>query len=142
LFGEIDVRCHLVPHAAEGDFTLAFADDYVREACALSATMRSRVLVIVVPPPPCEEPPYRSGYPVRGTFDERIQMFRRLRTALADAVEESDGPMRAFLVDATDLLSDRTGGLGAEFTDDNHHANRQGAERIRDLVRNSRQSWV
>lgn len=128
--GEIDVRCHLVPHSRSADFDLSFVRDYVAAGCALASTMGATVAVFAVPPPPSEDCPAVPDFPIRGSFDERIAMFTSLRAAVKSAVDEG-GPVRAILLDATDELTDDVSALRSDLTDDGCHTNARGVSVVR-----------
>jgi lysophospholipase L1-like esterase len=133
--GEIDVRCHLVPRAARPDFSLDFVRAYVRRCRELAAAMGAPTLVIVVPVPPSDDCPRNPMYPIKGTIDERVQIFGELRRAVAKAVAEAGPTPRVELLDATELLADDTGALRSELTDDGCHTNARGVRLVRASVR-------
>jgi lysophospholipase L1-like esterase len=133
--GEIDVRCHLVPRSTQPGYSLDFVADYVRQARALAAEIGAPSLIIAVPVPPSDDCPKNPEYPIKGTIEERVGVFRELRRALIQAVAATgDGP-EVRLVDATELLADDTGELRSELTDDGCHTNATGVRLVRTAVR-------
>jgi lysophospholipase L1-like esterase len=132
--GEIDVRAHLVQRSKSVDFDLTFVADYVRNARRLADLIGATCVVFVVPVPPSSTWPVFTDFPINGSIDERIAVFRQLRTALAKAVAELEGPPTAVVVDATDLLVDSSGALSGELTDDGCHTNSDGSKFVRDRL--------
>jgi hypothetical protein len=132
VFGEIDVRCHLVSRMdANGALDLGFVSDYVARACELALTTGATQAVFAVPPPPSIDAPALLGYPIVGSFEERTAAFRGLREALDAAVAQHQGPVRARLFDVTSVLTDPDRGFKRELTDDGCHTNAAGVVQVR-----------
>jgi len=129
--GEIDVRCHLVPHSSDPGFDYGFVAAYVRTVRTLAEQLGARTAVVCVPPPPSVDCPKNPEFPIRGTIAERIAVFGDLREALTKAVADASGPPRVLLLDATDLLVDETGEFRRELTDDGCHTNVDGVREVR-----------
>ena len=89
VFGEIDVRCHIVRQRDERGRTLGevvdtLANDYVREVLGVQRAHDGVRSVIVAPIPPLDNPGYTSDdFPVYGAIEARIEATRRLRAVLA-----------------------------------------------------------
>lgn len=132
--GEIDVRCHLVPHSAEPGFSFDFVADYVRQVRDLAQRMGARTAVVTVPPPPSVDCPKNPEFPIKGTIAERIAVFDELRAALTKAVSNAAGEPRVLLLDATDLLVDASGEFRGDLTDDGCHTNADGVHEVRTRV--------
>jgi hypothetical protein len=129
--GEIDVRCHLVPHSTEPGFSFDFVADYVRQVREFASRMGARTVVVAVPPPPSVDCPKNPEFPIKGTIAERIAVFDELRAMLTKAVGSSAGEPRVLLLDATDLLVDGTGEFRSDLTDDGCHTNANGVREVR-----------
>ncbi|PWN04917.1 hypothetical protein DJ010_04770 [Nocardioides silvaticus] len=130
-FGEIDVRCHLVPRM-EQPGTYDFVPQYlerIREAAR--ATGSERVLVYV-PPPESDVAEEQTGFPVVGTLEERTRALHLMRDAMhkAAAAMSDDGP-RIVLVDCIDEFSDENGIWQWRYTYDGLHTNDEGRAVVR-----------
>ena len=130
--GEIDVRCHLAGRSSD----LGFVSGYLDQALALARRLGAAEVVLVSPPPPSSTCPVVPEYPVVGTLEERLEVFHRLRAALADAVGAvaADGSAVRF-VDVTEALLEPAGGLDARLTDDGIHTNAAGVELVQACLR-------
>jgi hypothetical protein len=88
VFGEIDVRCHVVERHEEDGRTLdevveTLARDYVEAVREVERNHRRLRSVVFAPIPPLDNPRYESvDLPVRGSIEQRIAANRRLRAAL------------------------------------------------------------
>lgn len=132
VFGEIDVRCHLVPRLRDSD-DLSFVDAYVERVGVFARMAGAREAVLVVPPPPSPDVLDHVAFPVVGTAAERVAAHRAVRDRLVHAARDQ----RAFalrVLDLTDVLADETGLMRAEFTDDGCHTNEAGREAVRRTV--------
>lgn len=134
-FGEIDVRCHLAPRMSDPDAALAFVPVYlehVRQAVRSSGARRGLVLA---PTPPSATYPEQAGFPVVGTFVERVDATTALRDAMVKALAElpTEGPS-IVLVDLIDDLADAKGGMREELTFDGLHTNEAGRAVFRHAV--------
>gem|GEM_PF-7025769 len=130
-FGEIDVRCHLVPRMDEPG-TYAFVAQYlerIREAAR--ATGSDRVLVYV-PPPESDVAEEQTGFPVIGTLEERTRALHLMRDAMHKAADSmsDDGP-EILLVDCIDEFSDEHGVWQWRYTYDGLHTNDEGRAVVR-----------
>lgn len=132
--GEIDVRCHLADHPDE-DF--GFVADYVKRCHSVSRLLNADGAVVVVPPPPCDysTDDYSTDLPtyrIRGSLEQRLLVFRTLRSALVDAV----APYADIeLLDCTDVLAGASGAMRPDLTDDSCHTNLSGVQLVRARVR-------
>ena len=130
-FGEIDVRCHLVPRMSD-PAPLAFVPTYVDVVQRAVASAGARRGLILVPPPQSDTYPEQEILPVVGTIVERTDVNRALRTALVEAVSAlPDHDASIHLVDVTDEFSDARGWLREELTFDGLHANDAGRAILR-----------
>lgn len=130
-FGEIDVRCHLVPRMDEPG-TYDFVADYlqrIRESAI--ATGSDRVLVYV-PPPESDVAEEQTGFPVVGTLEERTRALHLMRDAMHKAADSmsDDGP-KILLVDCIDEFSDENGVWQWRYTYDGLHTNDEGRAVVR-----------
>lgn len=130
-FGEIDVRCHLVPRMDEPG-TFDFVDDYlqrIREGAI--ATGSDRALVFV-PPPESDVAEEAIGFPVIGTLEERTRALHLLRDAMHKAADSmsDDGP-EIVLIDVIDQFSDENGVWLQHLTYDGLHTNDDGRAIVR-----------
>jgi hypothetical protein len=123
--GEIDVRVHL---AERPDETFDFVAGYVDRCLALARELKAIRVGFMVPVPPVNLRDEDIWFPVVGTLEQRLEAHKRLRDALAAAVERTPG---AVLLDFTPLLSGPDGGMPAELTFDGAHTNDKGVARIR-----------
>ncbi len=130
-FGEIDVRCHLVPRMDEPG-TFDFCAPYlerIRESAR--ATGSDRVLVFV-PPPESDVAEEQTGFPVIGTLEERTRALHLMRDAMHKAADSmsDDGP-EVLLVDCIDEFSDENGVWRWRYTYDGLHTNDDGRAVVR-----------
>jgi lysophospholipase L1-like esterase len=134
-FGEIDVRCHLVPRMADPEAALAFVPAYlqrIHEAATLAGARRALVLV---PPPQSDGFHEEFGFPIVGTIEERVAANLAVRDALVRAAAELPADGAALhLVDVTDDFSDERGAVKEALTYDGLHANDTGREIFRRRV--------
>jgi len=126
--GEIDVRVHLVEHADRG---FGFVQDYVSHCREYARLLGAHVVVFALPPPPCDTGPFDIRYPVVGTLEERVAVWRRLRSAVMEAAEASGAQVLDFSAD----VAGPDGALRQELTDDGAHTNAAAIPLIRAAVR-------
>lgn len=130
-FGEIDVRCKLVPKMDEPgafDFTAPYLER-MREVARVSGVDR---IVVLVPHPESDIALEQIGFPVVGTLEERVECMRRLHASMhaSAAVLPGDGP-RVLLMDNTAAMSDERGVWRRDFTYDGLHTNNAGRALVR-----------
>lgn len=130
--GEIDVRAHLVAHPQS---SYGFVAEYVEQCRAITSILKADRSAYVVPPPPCNLEPDKVWFPMVGTFEQRLEVFHALRSALAEAVGSVPGAM---LIDFTPELADPDGALQAHLTDDGCHTNALATSLMRAAVRRRR----
>ena len=124
--GEIDIRCHLAQHLDTPDW-LAFVPRYVAAGRAVARRAGAGQALFVVPVPPSDEVPDYFGFPVVGTFAERLLAFTSLRDELTRAVGEQLDGVSTGLIDATADVVDQDGGVRVELTVDGCHLLPEGA---------------
>ncbi|MEZ0579756.1 hypothetical protein [Nocardioides sp. MH1] len=130
-FGEIDVRCHLVPRMHEPgtfDFVPLYLEK-IREAARATGSDRA---LVYVPPPESDVAEEQTGFPVVGTLEERTQALHLMRDAMHKAVASmtDDGP-EILLVDCIDEFSDEHGIWQWRYTYDGLHTNDEGRAVVR-----------
>ncbi|KAA1421468.1 hypothetical protein F0U44_04040 [Nocardioides humilatus] len=130
-FGEIDVRCHLVPRMDEPgtyDFVPAYLER-IREAARVTGSDR---VLVYVPPPESDVAEEQTGFPVVGTLEERTRALHLMRDAMHKAADSmsDDGP-RILLVDCIDEFSDEFGVWQWRYTYDGLHTNDEGRAVVR-----------
>jgi hypothetical protein len=130
-FGEIDVRCHLVPRMDEPG-TFDFVADYldrIREAAIATGSDRA---LVYVPPPESDVAEEQTGFPVVGTLEERTRALHLMRDAMHKAADSmsADGP-EILLVDCIDEFSDEHGVWQWRYTYDGLHTNDEGRAVVR-----------
>jgi hypothetical protein len=130
-FGEIDVRCHLVPRMDEPgafDFVPRYLER-IRESAV--ATGSDRVLVYV-PPPESDVAEEQTGFPVIGSLEERTRALHLMRDAMHKAADSmSDEGPEILLVDCIDEFSDEHGVWQWKYTYDGLHTNDEGRAVVR-----------
>ena len=130
--GEIDLRCHLVPHLEEG-IELTFVKTYIENVRSLVGEFDADFAAVSVPVPAAKEV---EGYPVVGTFVERTDVHRLMRDQILKQtgpdVESTGAVIHAF--DATQPLSDEIGSFRPDLTVDGIHLNDSGRTAIRPVV--------
>ncbi len=133
-FGEIDVRCHLVPHMAEPD-ALEFVGTYLGLVQRAASSAGARRALVLIPPPQSDTYDEQAGFPIKGTIEERTATNRELRDALIRAVAQlpSDGAA-VHLVDVVDDLADERGHMREDMTFDGLHTNEKGRAVFRAAV--------
>jgi hypothetical protein len=126
-FGEIDVRCHLVPRMGDPDAALAFVPAYLEHIQEAATTAGARHCMVLIPPPESDVYPEQIGFPVVGTLEERIDASHALRDAMvkASAGLPASGAT-VHLIDLTDDFSDPRGAMREDLTYDGLHANDDG----------------
>jgi hypothetical protein len=89
VFGEIDVRCHIVRQQAEhgrtsDDVIAKLATDYIDGILEVQRVLELARSVVFAPIPPLDNPGYTSeDFPVFGSIAERIEASRQLRATLS-----------------------------------------------------------
>jgi lysophospholipase L1-like esterase len=133
-FGEIDVRCKLVPKMDQPgtfDFTTQYLER-MREVARVSGVDR---IVILVPHPESDIALEQIGFPVVGTLEERVECMRRLHAAMhASAAQLSAGTPRVLLMDNTAAMSDERGVWLRDYTYDGLHTNNAGRALVRSAL--------
>jgi lysophospholipase L1-like esterase len=126
-FGEIDVRCHLVPRMGDPEAALAFVPAYLEHLQEAATSAGARNFLVLIPPPESDVYPEQIGFPVIGTIEERIDASHALRDAMVKAavVLPASGS-RLHLLDLTDDFSDERGAMREDLTYDGLHANDAG----------------
>ncbi len=125
--GEVDVRCHLVGREEDYGFVKQFIDNCIE----LATKMGSKRAIFVIPPPPSEYCPNVEEFPIKGSIQERVTVFRTMREAMLSAIESTPG---AEAMDGTEGLAGADGALKRDFTDDGCHTNQHGVVVMRDLA--------
>jgi len=134
-FGEIDVRCHLVPRMGDLDKALAFVPLYIDQLHRAATVAGARRTLVLVPPPQSDTYPEQAGFPVVGSLAERVKATLELRDAMIRAVDAlPPGGASVILIDVTDELSDERGAILEELTYDGLHTNEAGRDVIRAKV--------
>jgi hypothetical protein len=93
VFGEIDVRCHIVRQQAEfgrtpADVIGTLATDYIGGVLEVQRVFKPARNVVFAPIPPLDNPGYTSDdFPVFGSIAERIEANKQLRAALSALCE-------------------------------------------------------
>jgi lysophospholipase L1-like esterase len=126
-FGEIDVRCHLVPRMGDPDAALEFVPIYLERLRRAATAAGARRAVVLIPPPESDVYPEQIGFPVVGSLAERIEASHALRDAMIRAAKDlpADGAS-IHLIDLTDAFSDERGAMREDLTYDGLHANDEG----------------
>jgi hypothetical protein len=89
VFGEIDVRCHIVRQQADhgrtsDDVIGTLATDYIDGILEVQRVLELTRSVVFAPIPPLDNPGYTSeDFPVFGSIAERIEASRQLRATLS-----------------------------------------------------------
>ena len=125
LAGEIDVRVHL-PKRLDSSFD--WVNDYVKRCMELAELLKADRAGFFVTMPPVDVPEEDVWFPIGGTLEERVEGHRKLREALARAVEPIPN---AVLLDMTDVLAGPSGAMPIELTFDGAHTNLDAVARIR-----------
>jgi hypothetical protein len=125
LAGEIDVRVHL-PERPGAPFD--WVADYVEQCMEVARLLKAERVAFFVTTPPVDVPEEDVWFPITGTIEERVAVHRKLRGALAAAVEPIPN---AVLLDLTDLLTDSSGAMPLESTMDGAHTNLKTVAMIR-----------
>jgi hypothetical protein len=127
--GEIDVRVHLPIRL---DAPLDWVAEYVDSCMRLARLLKADRSGFFVPTPPVDVPEDDVWFPITGPIEDRLDAHRKLREALAKAVESVPN---AVLLDTTDLFTGGpTGGMPIELTRDGAHANLEAVGRIRSRI--------
>lgn len=131
-FGEIDVRCTMVPRMDQPgafDYVRTYLE-VMRDLARVSGVDR---LVILVPHPESDIAMEQIGFPVNGTLEERVVCMRKLHAAMHDFAAEvnaTEGP-RLILMDNTEAMVDERGVWRREFTYDGLHTSNAGRALVR-----------
>lgn len=126
-FGEIDVRCHLVPRMGDPETALEFVPIYLERLRRAATAAGARRALVLIPPPESDVYPEQIGFPVVGSLAERIEASHALRDAMIRAAKDlpADGAS-VQLIDLTDSFSDERGAMREDLTYDGLHANDEG----------------
>ena len=126
-FGEIDVRCHLVPRMTDPEAALAFVPAYLEHIQEAATSAGARRAIVLIPPPESDVYPVQIGFPVVGTLAERIDASHAVRDAMVKAAANLPaGGASLSLIDLTDDFSDERGAMREDLTYDGLHANDDG----------------
>ncbi|MCW2800013.1 MAG: hypothetical protein JWQ70_1485 [Aeromicrobium sp.] len=131
--GEIDLRCHLVPHLGDAD-VMIFVKPYIERVRLLVGEFDAPFAAVSIPVPPAAD--FSDEYPVVGTLEERLAAHRLMREQILANIGPTTGSTDAviFAFDATDRLSDEHGHYRPEVTDDGIHPNEAGRAEIRAAI--------
>ena len=134
-FGEIDVRCHLVPRMGDPEAALSFVPAYLRHLQDAARSAGARRALVLIPPPESDVYPDQIGFPVVGSLAERVDASHALRDAMVKAAADlpSSGASIS-LIDITDEFSDERGAMREDLTYDGLHANDDGRAVFRAAV--------
>ena len=134
-FGEIDVRCHLVPRMGDPEAALSFVPAYLRHLQDAATSAGARRALVLIPPPESDVYPDQIGFPVVGSLAERVDASHALRDAMVKAAADlpSSGASIS-LIDITDEFSDERGAMREDLTYDGLHANDDGRAVFRAAV--------
>jgi lysophospholipase L1-like esterase len=134
-FGEIDVRCHLVPRMGDPDAALSFVPSYLRHLQDAATSAGARRALVLIPPPESDVYPDQIGFPVVGSLSERVDASHALRDAMVKAAADlpSSGASIS-LIDITEEFSDERGAMREDLTYDGLHANDEGRAVFRAAV--------
>jgi len=126
-FGEIDVRCHLVPRMGNPEAALEFVPIYLERLRRAATAAGARRALVLIPPPESDVYPEQIGFPVVGSLAERIEASHALRDSMVRAAKDlpTDGAS-VYLIDLTDAFSDERGAMREDLTYDGLHANDEG----------------
>lgn len=119
VFGEIDVRCHVVKRHEEDGIPLPeiianLAGNFIRGIVDVQSRYQRLVNVVFAPIPPLDNPNYQSAdFPVYGTIDQRIAARRQLCAELARLCEENG----ILFVDCAEHYQTAHGDLRWELSD-------------------------
>lgn len=134
-FGEIDVRCHLVPRMGDPDAALSFVPIYLERLRRAATAAGAEHALVLVPPPESDVYPDQIGFPVVGSLAERIDASHALRDAMVRAAKElPEGGATVHLIDITEEFSDERGAMREDLTYDGLHANDDGRAVMRARV--------
>jgi hypothetical protein len=128
LAGEIDVRVHL---AERVDAPFGWVSDYVERCAEVARLLKADRFAFFVTTPPVDIPDELVWFPISGTIEQRVAAHRKLREALAAAVEPIPN---AILMDLTDDLAGPSGTMPVESTYDGAHVNLTTVARIRKRI--------
>lgn len=126
--GEIDLRCHVVPHLGDAE-VMAFVKPYIERVRLLVGEFDAPYAAVAIPVPPAAE--FSDEYPVVGTLEERLAAHRLMREQILAALGPTTGGAVIHAFDASDRLSDQHGHYRTDFTDDGIHPNDKGRTEIR-----------
>jgi lysophospholipase L1-like esterase len=134
-FGEIDVRCHLVPRMGDPEAALSFVPSYLRHLQDAATSAGARRALVLIPPPESDVYPDQIGFPVVGSLSERVDASHALRDAMVKAAADlpSSGASIS-LIDITEEFSDERGAMREDLTYDGLHANDEGRAVFRAAV--------
>jgi lysophospholipase L1-like esterase len=134
-FGEIDVRCHLVPRMGDPEAALSFVPSYLRHLQDAATSAGARRALVLIPPPESDVYPDQIGFPVVGSLSERVDASHALRDAMVKAAADLPASGSSInLVDLTEEFSDERGAMREDLTYDGLHANDAGRAVFREAV--------
>lgn len=125
-FGEIDIRCHLVPRIAAGD-RLDFIADFIGRLQDVVDELGVPFVAYVVPVPPAVDAFIHESFPVIGTKEERNAAHALLRRRVLEEIDSATGP-RVIAFDCSDVLRDDDGWFSTELQTDGVHLSDAGRE--------------
>ena len=125
-FGEIDIRCHLVPRVTQGD-RLDFVGPFVRRLQDVVDELRVPFVVYVVPVPVALDAFYHESFPVVGTTEERHAAHTLVRERVLEEIASATGP-RVLALDSSDDLRGDDGWYSTEYQTDGVHLSDAGRE--------------
>jgi lysophospholipase L1-like esterase len=126
-FGEIDVRCHLVPRMGDPEAALAFVPAYLEHLQEAATSAGARHCMVLIPPPESDVYPDQIGFPVVGSLTERIDASHAVRDAMVKAAAGLPASgATVHLIDLTEDFSDPRGAMREDLTYDGLHANDAG----------------
>lgn len=130
-FGEIDIRCHLVPRVAAGD-RLDFIGPFVDRLQEVADDLRVPHVVYVVPVPVGIDDFDHEAFPVVGTNEERRTTHGVVRTRVQ---EEIASRPRVLALDFSDEFCNSDGWYRSDFHTDGIHASDAGRAVVQSTLR-------
>ncbi|PKA39733.1 hypothetical protein CWR43_31230 [Rhizobium sullae] len=121
MFGEIDVRCHLIPAAEKSGRSIQaeahnLATRYLARMAAMKADLDGTQIVLAQPPFPSDRRP-NTELPACGTLDQRIAAHRALSAALQELAEAAG----LLFLPMPPRYADSRGALRRIYSDDGVH---------------------
>lgn len=134
ILGEIDVRMYLGLRPFQKYRSDAWVKDYCERVLALGEHLRSRRIIVVSPVPPSDRGLDNPEFPRRGSLAARLDGHRWLCLSLEERCRRQ-GDRGATFLNLTSVLSDSSGQLKTELSDDGVHVNFLGAHLTRESIR-------